>query len=136
MRSMDGTGLAVLIAAGDNFEEAVEIAQVQLACGGCGGPRPAASGGCGNCRKKTLQGDGGGRRFVRSSASIARIRPRWKPRCEDLHGQGHAVSAGPCFCRCWARAELAGALTDAEDKVVEALYGRPNWQATWHLPGH
>ena len=33
MRSMDGTGLAVLIAAGDDWEEALEIAQVQLACG-------------------------------------------------------------------------------------------------------
>ena len=33
MRSMDGTGLAVLIAAGDGWEDALEIARVQIACG-------------------------------------------------------------------------------------------------------
>ena len=33
MRSMDGAGLAVLIAAGDDWEEALEIAQIQIACG-------------------------------------------------------------------------------------------------------
>ncbi|QMW22566.1 SDR family oxidoreductase [Sandaracinobacteroides saxicola] len=33
MRSMDGTGLAVLVAAGEQWEEALEIARVQLACG-------------------------------------------------------------------------------------------------------
>lgn len=33
MRSMDGAGLAVLIAAGDCWEEALEIANIQIACG-------------------------------------------------------------------------------------------------------
>jgi malonyl-CoA reductase / 3-hydroxypropionate dehydrogenase (NADP+) len=33
MRSMDGAGLAVLIAAGDGWEEALEIARIQIACG-------------------------------------------------------------------------------------------------------
>ena len=33
MRSMDGAGLAVLIAAGDGWEDALEIAKVQIACG-------------------------------------------------------------------------------------------------------
>ncbi|MBX9796966.1 SDR family oxidoreductase [Sphingomonas sp.] len=33
MRSIDGAGLAVLIAAGDNWEEALEIARIQIACG-------------------------------------------------------------------------------------------------------
>ena len=33
MRSMDGQGLAVLIAAGDAWEDALEIARVQIACG-------------------------------------------------------------------------------------------------------
>ena len=33
MRSMDGAGLAVLIAAGDGWQEALEIARVQIACG-------------------------------------------------------------------------------------------------------
>ncbi len=33
MRSMDGAGLAVLIAAGDGWEEALEIAKIQMACG-------------------------------------------------------------------------------------------------------
>ena len=33
MRSMDGAGLAVLIAAGDGWEEALEIAQIQIASG-------------------------------------------------------------------------------------------------------
>jgi len=33
MRSMDGAGLAVLIAAGDGWEEALEIANIQIACG-------------------------------------------------------------------------------------------------------
>ncbi|MBY0284155.1 MAG: SDR family oxidoreductase [Sphingomonas sp.] len=33
MRSMDGSGLAVLIAAGDGWEEALEMARIQIACG-------------------------------------------------------------------------------------------------------
>ncbi len=33
MRSMDGAGLAILIAAGDGWEEALEIARIQIACG-------------------------------------------------------------------------------------------------------
>ena len=33
MRSMDGEGLAVLVAAGDAWEEALEIARVQITCG-------------------------------------------------------------------------------------------------------
>ncbi|OYW22167.1 MAG: NAD-dependent dehydratase, partial [Sphingomonas sp. 12-62-6] len=33
MRSMDGAGLAVLIAAGDGWQEALEIANIQIACG-------------------------------------------------------------------------------------------------------
>ena len=33
MRSMDGSGLAVLIAAGDDWEEALEIARIQIGCG-------------------------------------------------------------------------------------------------------
>ena len=33
MRSMDGAGLAVLIAAGDGWQEALEIAKIQVACG-------------------------------------------------------------------------------------------------------
>ncbi len=33
MRSMDGAGLAVLIAAGNDWEDALEIAKIQIACG-------------------------------------------------------------------------------------------------------
>jgi len=33
MRSIDGTGLSILIAAGDAWEEALEIAKIQMACG-------------------------------------------------------------------------------------------------------
>ncbi len=33
MRSMDGAGLAVLIAAGDGWDEALELARIQIACG-------------------------------------------------------------------------------------------------------
>jgi malonyl-CoA reductase / 3-hydroxypropionate dehydrogenase (NADP+) len=33
MRSMDGTGLAVLMVAGDGWEDALEIARVQIGCG-------------------------------------------------------------------------------------------------------
>ena len=33
MRSMDGAGLAVLIAAGDDWEDALEIARIQIGCG-------------------------------------------------------------------------------------------------------
>jgi malonyl-CoA reductase/3-hydroxypropionate dehydrogenase (NADP+) len=33
MRSMDGAGLAVLVVAGNNWEEGLEIARVQIACG-------------------------------------------------------------------------------------------------------
>lgn len=33
MRSMDGAGLAVLVAAGDDWEAALEIARIQIACG-------------------------------------------------------------------------------------------------------
>ena len=46
MRSMDGAGLGVLIAAGDGWEDALEIARVQMACGAACAAGLAAPGRC------------------------------------------------------------------------------------------
>ncbi len=118
MRSMDGTGLAVLIAAGDNFEEALEIAQVQLACGAevvLGLPRAAdVAIAEKRCAAMGLSDKLAIIRFSRKDAH------GMEAALEDYTKGGTPVS-GALFLPMLGAGELSGALTEAEDGVVEAL---------------
>lgn len=118
MRSMDGTGLAVLIAAGDDWEEALEIAQVQLACGAAvvlGLPR-AADVAIAEKRCKALG--------LADRLTIIRFNRKdpagMEAALEDYTAKGTPIS-GALFLPALGAGELAGALTSADDTVVEAL---------------
>lgn len=118
MRSMDGTGLAVLIAAGDNFEEALEIAQVQLACGAAvvlGLPRAAdVAIAEKRCKAMGVEGDLSIIRFNRKDPAAM------ETALEDYTKAGTPVS-GALFLPMLGAGELTGTLIDAEDSVIEAL---------------
>ncbi len=118
MRSMDGTGLAVLIAAGDNFEEALEIAQVQLACGAAvvlGLPRQAdVAIAEKRCKAMGVEGDLTIIRFNRKDPAAMEVA------LEDYSKGGTPIS-GALFLPMLGAGELTGALTEADDSVIEAL---------------
>ncbi len=118
MRSMDGTGLAVLIAAGDNFEEALEIAQVQLACGAAvvlGLPRQADVA-IAEKRCKAM-GVGEGLSIIRFSRNDPAA---MEAALEEYTKAGTPIS-GALFLPMLGAGELTGTLTGAEDSVIEAL---------------
>ena len=118
MRSMDGTGLAVLIAAGEDWEEALEIAQVQLGCGAevvLGLPR-AADVAIAEKRVKALG--------LSDKLSIIRFNRKepaaMEAALEDYTRAGTPIS-GALFLPALGAGEVSGALTAADDAMVEAL---------------
>jgi malonyl-CoA reductase/3-hydroxypropionate dehydrogenase (NADP+) len=118
MRSMDGTGLAVLIAAGDDWEEALEIAQVQLACGAevvLGLPR-AADVAIAEKRCKAL-----GLSDKLSIIRFSRKDPAGMEEALEDYTKGGTPVSGALFLPALGAGELSGAITAAEDSVVEAL---------------
>jgi malonyl-CoA reductase/3-hydroxypropionate dehydrogenase (NADP+) len=118
MRSMDGTGLAVLIAAGDDWEEALEIAQVQLACGAAvvlGLPRQAdVAIAEKRCKAMGLPDKLAIIRFSRKDPAAM------ETALEEYTKAGTPIS-GALFLPMLGAGELTGALTEADDSVVEAL---------------
>jgi malonyl-CoA reductase / 3-hydroxypropionate dehydrogenase (NADP+) len=118
MRSMDGTGLAVLVAAGDNWDEALEIAQVQLQCGAAvalGVPR-AADVAIAEKRCKAL-GLKEGLTIVRFN----RKEPAAMEEALEAYTKAHGAISGAVFLPMLPAGELKGALTRADDATVEAL---------------
>lgn len=118
MRSMDGTGLAVLVAAGDNWDEALEIAQVQLNCGArvaLGVPR-AADVAIAEKRCKALG--------ITEGLTIIRFNRKEPAAMEEaLEACTSAIGAisGAVFMPMLPAGELNGALTEADDATVDAL---------------
>ncbi|MFN4038054.1 MAG: SDR family NAD(P)-dependent oxidoreductase [Erythrobacter sp.] len=118
MRSMDGTGLAVLVAAGDNWDEALEIAQVQLQCGAAvalGVPR-AADVAIAEKRCKALG--------ITEGLSIIRFNRKEPAAMEEAleaYTKANGAISGAVFLPMLPAGELKGALTEADDATVEAL---------------
>ncbi len=118
MRSMDGTGLAVLVAAGDNWDEALEIAQVQLNCGAAvalGVPR-AADVAIAEKRCKALG--------ITEGLSIIRFNRKEPAAMEEAleaYTKANGAISGAVFLPMLPAGELKGSLTGADDATVEAL---------------
>lgn len=118
MRSMDGTGLAVLVAAGDNWDEALEIAQVQLQCGAnvaLGVPR-AADVAIAEKRCKALG--------IKEGLTILRFNRKEPAAMEEAleaYTKANGAISGAVFLPILPAGELKGALTQADDATVEAL---------------
>ena len=118
MRSMDGTGLAVLVAAGDNWDEALEIAQVQVQCGArvaLGVPR-AADVAIAEKRCKAL-GITEGLTILRFN----RKEPAAMEEALEAYTKAHGAISGAVFLPMLPPGELKGAPSAAEDGTVEAL---------------
>ena len=118
MRSMDGTGLAVLVAAGDNWDEALEIAQVQLNCGAnvaLGLPR-AADVAIAEKRCKAIG--------ITEGLSIIRFNrkdPAAMEEALEAYTKEHGAISGAVFLPMLPPGELKGLLSEADDATVEAL---------------
>ncbi len=118
MRSMDGAGLAVLIAAGDDWEEALEIAKIQIACGAnvlLGLSRQADVA----IAKARAQAEAVGDaltivRFNRTEAAAMEA-------ALDTYSETHAPITGAIFMPTNAPGEFVGNLVDATDHEIEAF---------------
>jgi malonyl-CoA reductase / 3-hydroxypropionate dehydrogenase (NADP+) len=118
MRSMDGTGLAVLIVAGDNWDEALGIAQVQLACGahvalGLGRQADVA------IAEKRCKALGGMENL--SIIRFNRKEPAAMEEALEAYTKANMPISGAVFMPMLPVGELMGTLTEADDAMVEAL---------------
>lgn len=115
MRSMDGAGLAVLIAAGDDWREALEIANIQIACGArvLLGLTRQADVAVAQARAKAEGAD--------DRLNIVRFNRREPAAMEavlDAFTQEHVAITGAVFMPVLSAGELVGDLVDASDDDV------------------
>jgi malonyl-CoA reductase/3-hydroxypropionate dehydrogenase (NADP+) len=116
MRSMDGQGLAVLIAAGEGWEEALEIAKVQIGCGaqvllGLSSQADVAIA----TKRAKAEGVGDALEIVRFN----RTEPVGMEKAlEDYTVKGAPIT-GAVFMPFHDAAEFAGPLTEVADEDVE-----------------
>ena len=118
MRSMDGAGLSVLIAAGDDWEEALEIARIQLACGAqvlLGLPRQADVA----IAQARVKAEGVGERL--SIVRFNRAEPAAMEAALDAYTRGGTPITGAIFMPFHARTEFQGPLAAVDDEAVEAF---------------
>ena len=118
MRSMDGAGLAVLIAAGDGWQEALEIANLQIACGArvLLGLTRQADVAIAQARAKAEGAD--------DRLTIVRFNrgePAAMEAALDAYTQEHAPITGAVFMPVLGPGELVGDLVDASDEDVAAF---------------
>lgn len=116
MRSMDGQGLAVLVAAGDDWEEALEIAKVQMACGAhvLLGLSRQADVAIAQARAKA-EALGDKLHIVRFN----RTEPAQMEKALDAYTRDERPITGAVFMPFHAPGEFKGALTEASDELVE-----------------
>ncbi len=115
MRSMDGAGLAVLIAAGDGWQEALEIAKIQIACGAkvLLGLTRQADVAIAQARAKAEGAD--------DRLTIIRFNrgePAAMGAALDAYTQEHTAITGALFMPVLGAGELSGDLVDASDEHV------------------
>lgn len=118
MRSMDGAGLAVLIAAGDEWEEALEIAKIQIACGTTVllGLSRQADVAIAQARAKA--------EAISDALTIVRFN-RTEPATIEAalatYTENNAPITGAIFLPVHGPGEFAGKLVDASDQDIEAF---------------
>ena len=115
MRSMDGEGLAVLIAAGDGWQDALEIAKIQLAAGArvLLGLTRQADVAIAHAKAKA-EGVGDKLTIVRFN----RTEPEAMELALDAYTAEHAPINGAIFLPVLGAGELSGDLVDASDEDV------------------
>ena len=115
MRSMDGQGLAVLIAAGDGWQEALEIAKIQIACGARAllGLTRQADVAIAQARAKA-EGVDDRLTIVRFN----RLEPAAMEATLDAYTQEHSAINGAIFMPVLGPGELVGDLVDAKDEDI------------------
>jgi malonyl-CoA reductase / 3-hydroxypropionate dehydrogenase (NADP+) len=118
MRSMDGAGLAILIAAGDDWEDALEIARIQVACGAnvlLGLSRQADVAIAQSRAKAEAIGD---------ALTIIRFNRREPAAMEAVlatYSETNAPITGAIFMPAHAAGEFVGTLVDATDDEITAF---------------
>ena len=118
MRSMDGSGLAVLIAGGDDWEDALEIARIQIACGAAvllGLPRQADVA----IAQARVKPEGLGEALT--IVKINRNEPAMIETALATYTETHAPITGAIILPAYAPGELAGKLVDTTDEDVAAF---------------
>jgi malonyl-CoA reductase / 3-hydroxypropionate dehydrogenase (NADP+) len=115
-RSMDGSGLAVLIAAGDGWQEALEIANIQIACGArvLLGLTRQADVAIAQARAKASSVD--------DRLTIVRFNrnePAAMEEALDAYTRDNVPISGALFMPVLGPGELIGDLVDASDEDVE-----------------
>ena len=113
MRSMDGTGLAVLVAAGDGWEEALEIAKIQIACGAralLGLTRQADVA----IAQARARAEGVDERLT--IIRFNRTEPAAMEAALDAYTQAHSPINGAIFMPVLGPGELVGDMVDASDE--------------------
>ena len=118
MRSMDGTGLAVLIAAGDGWEDALAIARVQIACGAAVllGLARAADVAQAQARAKA-EGIGAALQVVRFN----RVEPAAMTEALEAYTAANTPITGALILPARGADEFAGPLAGASDADVDAF---------------
>jgi malonyl-CoA reductase/3-hydroxypropionate dehydrogenase (NADP+) len=117
MRSMDGTGLAVLIAGGEQWEDALEIARVQVAAGAevlLGLSRQADVA----LTQARLKAEGAERIHV---ARFNRSDPAGMEKSLEGFTEAHLPLTSAIILPARDALELAGTLADASDAAVDAM---------------
>ncbi len=118
MRSIDGAGLAVLVAAGDNWEEALEIARIQIACGASvllGLSRQADVA----IVQARVEADQIGERLT--IAHFDRTQPERMEAALADYSRDNPPITGALFLPAFGVDELTGQLADASDEDIEAF---------------
>jgi len=118
MRSMDGAGLAVLIAAGDGWPEALEIARIQISCGAnvLLGLTRAADVAIAQARAKA-ENIGDRLTIVRFN----RTEPAAMEEVLESYTKDNAPITGAIFMPVHGPGELVGDLVDASDHDVDSF---------------
>jgi malonyl-CoA reductase/3-hydroxypropionate dehydrogenase (NADP+) len=119
MRSMDGSGLAILIAAGNGWEEALEIASIQIACGAdvlLGLPRQADVA----IAQARAKADGLGERL--SIVRFNRTDPKGMEAALATYSEASPPITGALFLPMLAPGELTGGLVEASDEDIAAFF--------------
>ena len=119
MRSMDGAGLAVLIAGGNDWEDALEIAKIQIGCGAnvlLGLPRQTDVAIAEARAKAESIGD---------RLTIVRFN-RTQPDAMEIalatYSENNAPITGALFLPVHAPGELTGELVDASDEDIASFF--------------
>ena len=118
MRSMDGAGLAILIAAGEGWEEALEIAKIQINCGTSvllGVPRQADVA-IAQARAKA-EGIGDALTIVRFN----RTEPATIEAALAAYTENNTPITGAIFMPVYGPQEFGGRLVDAEDDMIDTF---------------